>query len=310
MKADGKLIRHIPTSRTAVSVVSRACIYVLLIDLSFVFLYPVLYMFVTSFKSYADLNNPIVTWIPRNFTPENWKVAFETLEYLPTFLRTSMVVLASTLGHVLSCAFIGYGFARFRFKTFDRLFLLVILTIIIPLQTFAVPAYLTFTKLGWIDTYLPIIIPSFFGFGLRGGVFILIFRQCFLKMPKSLEEAAAIDGCGPFRTFFRIALRTASNNILVVTVLSIVWHWNDYIEPNLYIARIQNYLLPQKLPELSDLIQVIASSLDVEQAKLKVLFNDAVVMAGTALAVLPLLILYGVLQRRFMQSVERSGLVE
>ncbi len=282
-------------------------IYSLLIGLAFVFLYPFLYMIITSLKSPADLNDISVQWILNELRWENYETAMNALQYQERLFNTLLVVLTSVFGHILSCSFIGYGFARYSFRFKGFWFALLILSIIIPTETIIVPLYIFFSRIGLMGTYLTIIIPCFFGFGLRGALFVFIFRQFFLSLPKALEEAAAIDGAGSVRTFFSIALPNARSSALICLVLGVVWHWNDTLEPSMYIENQGMYLLPQMLPNL---YSMISSETSVDQLlnDSAVIYNDAVVMAATTLVVLPLIIFYLAVQSKFMISVERSGI--
>ena len=283
--------------------------YILLFDLVFVFIYPFLYMIITSLKSPQDLTDISVKWILNVFYIDNYKLAIQVLNYPSRLLNSVLVTSMALVGHVISCAFIGYGFARFKFKGRNFFFASLILYMIVPVQTVIVPVYLIFSKLGWVGTYLPIIAPSFLGFGLMGPLFIFLFRQFFLSLPKSLEEAAYIDGCGPIKTFFKIAFPSSISSILVCIVLGMVWQWNDVFEPSVYLVNQKMFLLPQMLPGLYDLIQQYSTSVDVVgDIASKSSMNEALVMAATTLTVLPILFVYFFLQKRFMESVETSGI--
>ncbi|MBQ8751478.1 MAG: carbohydrate ABC transporter permease [Clostridia bacterium] len=288
-------------------------VFILLVGLSFVFLYPFLHMFSTSLKSYDDLTDITVKWFPKNLTPSNYAVAFDSLNYLRSFGNSLIVSLTATVGHILSCSFIAYGFARFKFPLKKLLFGILVLAIVVPLPTIIVPQYRMFSSYGVVNQqnlldYTAILLPTFFGFGLRGCLFTYLFRQTFIKLPSALEEAAAIDGCNPFKTFFRIVIPSSGAVILVVAVLSMVWHWNDAYEPNLYIVGEEYFLLPQLLPGLKAVIDAMSSN-PAEPDAIRT-YNDAVAMAGTALAALPMLLMFFTVRNKFMQSIERTGLVE
>lgn len=159
------------------------------------------------------------------------------------------------------------------------------LSIIIPAQNLIIPRYIIYSSMEQLlnmkilDTYLPLIVPSFFGFGLNGGLFIFLFRQYYLRFPKSIEEAAHIDGAGPIVTFFRIALPTAGSTILVCLVLSIVWHWNDYYEPSIFLTTPKKWLLPQVLPDM--FARLTASSTgDLNASAEATKYHAGVVMGG------------------------------
>ncbi len=289
---------------------AKLALYVLLISMSVVFLYPFLYMAVTSIQSYNDILNATVKWIPREFSPQNWKYAFDSLNYGTTFLNSLLVSLLASVGHILVGALVGYGFARYQFPGRNILFFVLLFTIIVPVQTLIVPQYMLYSKLSMVGTHLPLVLPTFLGMGLKGGLFIFLYRQYFLKLPTALEEAAWIDGCSSFRTFWNIAFPSAGSTTLVCTVLSIVWHWHDYFEPSIYLNTYDQMLLPQMLPQMYTFLETLTNAATEQAVMLKMIFHNGVVMAGTALATLPLLVMYFILQRWFMQGIERTGLVE
>lgn len=300
---------RVKTKKYSRKVLNILC-YLLLIDLAFIFLYPFLYMIVTSVKSYSDINNLSVNWVPTSFQWENYVLAAEAMKIQYGIVNSIIVTVLATIGHVLSCSFIGYGFARYTFPFKKVLFLGVILSATIPIQTMIIPLFITYTNLGMIDTFVPLILPTYLGFGLRGGIFIFLYRQYFLGFPRALEEAALIDGCGRIRSFFRIAMPSSGPATVVCIVLSMVWHWNDYYEPSVYLsASVKKALVPQMLPNLYQWISNMSAS-DIQGAEqLVTLYHDGVVMAATFIAIVPLLIAYAFLQKKFMVSIEHSGLV-
>lgn len=289
---------------------------VFLAIVSFVFLYPFLYMVITSLKSPEDLFNSTCNWVPRSLYQANYSRAWKLMAVPRHFIISLLITLIGVATQCICCSFIGYGFARFQFPGKKLLFVFVILAIIIPTQTILLPQYLMFASFGWTGTYLPMIVPQFFGYGLRGGLFVFLFRQFFLNMPKSLEEAARLDGCGCFRTFFRVSLPTLQSSIVVCSVLSLVWHWNEYYEPTMYLYDSTMWPLPSMLPRVYTLYQQqFGNVTNVHNELTPELFRqqmvtEGTVMAATFLVILPVLIAYMFLQRAFMQGVERSGLTE
>lgn len=273
-------------------------VYVLLISLSIVFLAPFIYMIGHSFMSADDWLNVNIKWLPRTLVTENYSYSVRILNYFPTLLMSIGVTVAATFGQVISCSFVAYGLARIRFKGNGLLFLLIIFTLIIPPQTIIVPQFLIFAKFGMIDTYYPIILPCYFAMGLNGGLFIFIFRQFFKGMPAELENAALIDGTGIFGAYFRIMLPNASSAILVSSILSLVWQWNNSFEPSVYIREFSKATLTLQL----NYFQQLAEQVNVMS------YSRGVVMASTVLIVLPVLVVFFLLQRQFMQSIETSGL--
>ena len=297
----------------------KIVVYLLLTGLAFVFLYPFMSMIIDSFKSYSDITNNTVKWIPRDPLTSNYVLAFEALDVFKTFSNSFLVTVLSTIGHILSCSLVAYGFARFKFPLRSVLFGIVILSILIPTQTLIIPSYITWSNFGMDDTFFPMILPTFFGFGLRGGIFIFLFWQYFLKVPKSLEEAALIDGCGPFKTFVKVVFPTTGATLIVCLLLSIVWHFNDSYEPSIYLYSYDKYMLPQMLEMLNSMLSQMQNDISggigdaagaVEQIAndVQVMYHRGVVMAATTICLLPLFVVYVALQRKFIAGVERSGL--
>ncbi len=290
----------------------RIGMYILLIGIAFIFLYPFIFMAVTSLKTNSDLMDPTIGWIPRNLRFANYSMAF-TLMQFKTYIWNSLLITAvCTVGHLVSCTFVGYGLARYKFRLRGFLFLMVILTIIIPLQTTLIPSYILFANIKWTDTFLPSFVPSFLGLGLKGGLFIFLARQTLISMPKEMEEAARIDGCGFLGTFFRIVVPMARPLLLVILVLSIVWHWNDYYEPSIYFK--QNMqplssgiktLITLSLRTRDELEQLLGRPVTDDD-----IVNTATVMAGSVMTLTPLMVMFIFLQKKFVQGIERSGLVE
>lgn len=301
--------------RATTAVIGKIMLYAALIVIGFVFLYPFLYMLAQSVMSYEDIVDATVEWIPRDFSFSNYSIAYSALSVSSTLKNSVFLTAVCTFGHLLVCSVIGYGFARFPYKGSRALFGGVILSMLIPIQTLIIPRYNLFTKIEVLTGipmtkgYLPMIIPCFLGFGLYGGLYIFLFRQYFIRMPKSLEEAAYIDGCGSLRAFYAIALPTAGPTVTVSLVLSIVWHWNDFYEPSVFLVEPKQWLLPQVLPELYNRLMSSQIS-DTSKINESILYHEGVVMAATVITLIPLMIVYFILQRRFMESIERSGLVE
>ncbi len=289
----------------------RLLTYIFLIGISYIFLFPFLYMLVTSVKSYRDLYDFTVTWVPRGIEWQNYAIAFKLLDFRQYFTNSMVLTSLCTLGHLLSGSLIAYGFARYTFPGRRVLFAILVLVIIVPPQTIIVPSYMVFSNFNWLRSYLPLIVPTYFGLGLKGGLFIFIFRQFFLNLPKDIENAAKIDGCSFLGTYFRIVLPMSKSSLLVVGILSAVWHWNDYYEPSIYAPGLESMLLPQKTYMLIDFVSnppldILATYITSEGNPI----NTATLMAGMMICLLPLILLFALLQRQFMEGIERTGLVE
>ena len=304
----GKYIRKLIT-RFILTVIK----YLLILSIAFVFLYPFLYMIVTALKSAQDLADPTVKWLPTFIEKDNFVDAMRGLNYQRTVVNSIIVTVISTIGHLFSAALAGYGLTRYNFKFRGVLLIALVLTIVVPPQVTAIPSYIVYAKLGLLKGFWPIILPSFFGAGLKGGIYIFIFRQFYMGIPTELEEAARVDGCGPFSTFTRIILPMSKAPFLVNLVLSIVWHWTDTYESVLYIKDIDNQLVIARLPKLFATIVERESSNNQSSAASAMTeastYTEGTVMMATFLVVLPILIVYFFLQNQFTQGVERSGIV-
>lgn len=282
----------------------RGFAYLMLANISFVFLFPVLYLVVTSAQTVEDFVDPTVYWIPTRIQWENYVLAFKGLFYPQALLNSAFVSVLSAVAQVLSASLVGYGFARGRFPGRDALFMLAMLTFLIPPQTIIVPLFMLYKSLRWIDTYYPFVVPAFFGHGLRGALFIFVFRQFFRGQPWELEEAARIDGAGALRTYLQVMLPLARPAILVVFLFSLVWHWNDFFEPSVYLYNQARFTLPLRLNIFYTGLQIVTGAQAGE------LYNEPLVMAASLLVIIVPLLIYLVAQRYFVQSIERTGLVE
>jgi len=286
------------------SFIFKTLVYAVLSSVGFAFLMPVLYMIVTSVMTIEDYIDPGVNWIPRRLVWDNLVLAWKGLHFVTAAKYSTIIAVLAGFGQVVSCALVGYGFARIKFWGRSLLFMLVLFTFIVPPQTIIVPLFILYKKLGWIDTYYPFIVPSFFAQGLRGSLFVLIFRQFFSRLPWELEDAARIDGCGELKTFWRIMLPLGKPALVVVFLFSLVWHWNDFYEPMMYLMKSYKFTLPLRL-------SILWSSLnELTGGQAGEIWNEPLIMAACFLIVLPPLILYIFTQRHFVESIERTGLVE
>ncbi len=292
-------------------IIIRLAYYLVVCSLAFVFLYPFIKLILNSLMTESDLINLTVTWIPTKLEWSNYKVAFERLGF-STFVWNSLTItVVGTIGHLLSCSLAGYAFARYNFRFKGVLFVIVILSMLVPVQVTVIPSYIMYSRMNLLNAfhgYLPLLLPCFFGYGLNGAFFIFLFRQFFSSLPKEMEDAARVDGCGCLRTYFQIMLPMSRSAVLVATVLSVVWHWNDYFEPNIYISDLTAKVLPSKLPGLYQLLSNAEDSMQYVEEVDAMVFNEAMLDAGVFMVILPLLIIYMFLQKQFMEGIEHSGL--
>lgn len=283
--------------------------YLLILSIAFVFLYPFMYMIVTAMKSPKDLADPTVTWVPTYICSDNFLQATRALSYKQSVINSFIITGLSTVGHLISASLAGYGISRYKFKLRGLLLVVLVLTIIVPPQLTSIPSYIVYAKLGLLKGYLPIILPAFFGAGLKGGIYIFIFRQFYMNIPTELEEAARVDGCGALTTFTRIILPMSGAPFLVNLVLSIVWHWTDTYESVLYIRDKSMQVVIARLPDLFSVLQNADQATTQEELDRASIYTEGVVMAATFMVVLPVLIVYFFLQNLFTQGVERSGII-
>ncbi|MDR1692573.1 MAG: ABC transporter permease subunit, partial [Oscillospiraceae bacterium] len=182
------------------------------------------------------------------------------------------------------------------------LFFLVLLTVLVPPQVIITPSFLTFRTLGLVNNPLAFYLPALLGSGLKGGLFIFIFRHFFRGLPKELEEAAAIDGCGFMHCFLRIVIPNAGAVFLMAVILSFIWYWNDYYMGSMYMRNVNTVTLAlERLPAAS---QSMTGDIAYDPFKVVTLMQ-----AGSLLTIVPPLLAYLFLQRKFVQGVQRSGIV-
>jgi multiple sugar transport system permease protein len=291
--------------------VIRALIYIALIDIAFVLLYPLLYILINSFKTLNDFLDPTVLWIPTKVYFGNYTLAFKAMEFWKALKTSILITVPPAVGQLITCSLTGYVFARYEFPGKGFLFGLVILSFIVPPETTAVSNFYFFAslvkqKLGVtvVNTPWPFIAPAFFAAGLRGALFVIIFRQFFKGLPWELEEAARVDGAGPVRLFLQIMVPLALPAMLVVFLFSIVWHWNDYFNPLIFFNA-ENFPLPLRVTTVGRGLDTVIGA-----GAAQVQLNEPLMLAAAALVILPPLILYLFTQRFFVEGVERTGLVE
>lgn len=291
-------------NRSDYGLVFKILLYLLLISIGFVYLYPLLFMFITSMKNPDDLLNSMVQWVPSGIYFENYIKAFRVLNYPINLLISILVSVVPSLLQAAVASLVGYGLARYRFKGKNLIFLLLMATFIIPAQTTIIPQMLAYKSLGILGTVFAIFIPALFGQGLRSAIFILIFYQTFSTFPKALEEAARLDGASELQIFFKVALPSAMPAFIVSIIFSIVWYWNETYVTSVFLAgKLQT--LPMAL---SKFVQSYENLYPSGMVNITDRLNEAVKLSGTFLNILPLLIMYFILQRWFIESVERSGI--
>ncbi len=279
--------------------------FLLLFGLGYTLISPFFSIFLGAFRSEKDIWDPTVVWITRNYTTEHLKSVIKIMDYWTTLGRTTFIAAGSGLLQMFTCAFAGYGFARYNFKGKPLLFGLVILTIMVPPQVLMMPMYSTYRNLGLLDSVASFWVTSAFGMGLRSGLFIFIYRQVFRALPSDLEDAASIDGCGHIGTYFRIMLPNAVTSMATVFLFSFIWHSTDYFTTSIMMPT--KYTLMVSLSGLSSKLAGITGG--TARTTVSPLILQALLQAGSLLVVLPLIIVFVLCQRYFRAGIERTGLV-
>lgn len=288
---------------------------VIIFGLSFVILYPILYMISTSLRPQAEMHDPSVMWIPKTIRLENFVEVWNAIDYPNTLWNTLVLNIVSSVLQVGTCALTGYGFARFKFKGKNFFFALVLLQIIVPVQIILIPQYsqfryfdifglftaLTGNTLNLVDTNLSMYIPALMCNGIRAGLFIYLFRQFFRGLPKELEDAAYLDGCGPFKTFISVMIPNAASSFLTVFIFSIVWYWNDYYVSSMYFTKANTISL--KIDGIGNIVSMYLTG-EIGMASDFIVWMEA----GCLLAITPIVIMYIFLQKYFTEGIARAGL--
>jgi multiple sugar transport system permease protein len=281
----------------------KILIYTLLISLGYIYLYPVLYMITNSFMTVEDIINVSVKWIPSSLNWENYKIVWNDIGYLNALKDAVILSVLPALSATVSSAIIGYGFARYNFPLKKLLFVLMIITFIIPPQITMLPTFRMYSQYGLLGSIKAFIYPAILGQGLNGAIFILIFYQFFKMIPKSLEESAQLDGASNFKIFTKIALPLAVPSIIIVFLFSLVWYYNETYLAGLFLSGSDMLTLPLRVNQFINNY----TSIYPEGSRARELMQ-AVKLAGNVLTLLPLLIVYFIFQRHFVESIDRTGI--
>lgn len=305
--------------RKTVAVIVGILRYAILLSISYVVLYPLFYMLTSSVRSYTDFFDPSVLWIPKSFTSQWYSWAMECLDFWNALKNTVLFELIAAFLEIMSCSFVAYGLARFDFKGKKVLMLFLILTILVPDQMLIIPKMVNFSSLDFLgivtllnklgagirinilNTGFVFYLPSLLAIGLRSGIIMFIYMQFYRGLPRELEEAAWIDGAGLFRTYTSIALPSSGVVLTTVSIFSIIWHWNDY-----YLAIM--YMNDNKVMPLAVKLSNVAETLNIKHSAYNDTMSKATQCAACILFILPMLIMYIFLQRKFVKSIDRVGI--
>lgn len=262
-------------------------VHVLLILGSIIMVLPFLWQLSTAFKTYGDSISVPPNLIPSPIETGNFAQVFESMPFALMFFNSVALTILRTLGQVVLCTMAGYAFARMQFPGRNALFIAFLAVLMVPGQLHLLPQYEIVQALGWLNTMAALVVPGMFS---AFGTFLM--RQFFMSLPAELEEAARIDGANPWQTFWRIMLPLAKPGIVALAVFTVLWSWNDLLWPLIVTTD------PERMPlsvGLSTLVGLHTT-------------NYPVLMAGSLLASLPMIVVFMVLQRQFIQGIAFSGM--
>lgn len=262
--------------------------YILATIVAILFLLPLFWMISSSLKpDYQVLEFP-PRWLP---DPIQWSNYVEALTYVPFgryALNTLFIAVMVIIGHVLSCTLVAYAFARLRAPGKDALFLVLLATMMLPYPVTMVPLYLGFKTLGWVNTFLPLIVPAFFG----SPFYIFLLRQFFLTLPPELEDAARVDGANVLQIIRHVILPISKPALATVAIFSFQAAWNDFLPPLIYLHDQSKYTISLGL-------NFFRGSYDIRWAHL---------MAASLVTMLPVILVFFLAQRQFIRGITLTGL--
>ena len=271
--------------------------FVLLFGLCYIILYPFFMKILNAFKGTNDFLDPTIRFLPKHFTLDHILNVIREIDYFTSLRNSALISFVVAFFQMAVSALVGYGFARFKFRFNGLLFFFVILTLIVPPSTIIIPLYLRFRFfagfINLINTPLPMFILAMTGMGIKNGLYIFLFRQHFRGIPKELEEASWLDGCGEFRTFFKIMLPSAKSMLITSFVLSFSWQWTDQLYNSLFFT---------DLPVLPNMINGVGAG------QIPIIVSKYVNIAAI-LSILPIALVYVLAQKFIIQSIDSSGLV-
>ena len=257
-----------------------------------VMVYPLVWMVMSSFKPTNDIYSTAVSLIPKPFTTANyingWK-GFGGVSF-SVFIQNSLFVSTlSTIGAVISSTFVAYGFARLHFRGRGIWFSCVMITMMLPFQIIMIPQYIIFNKLGWVNTFLPLIVPSFFG----GAFFIFLTMQFFMGIPRDLDEAAKIDGCSIYGIFFRILMPLVTPAMVTSTIFSFMWSWDNFLASMIYLNKPNIYTVS------------IALRMFIDPSSTS---DFGATLAMSVISLLPIFFIFIFFQKYLVEGISTEGL--
>ncbi len=298
----------------------KICRAVMLFGLAFLILQPILNKISVSLMEEQDLYDATVINIPRHLTSENYKLVNSLMNFKKAFGNTLWVSLVIALVQLVSTTLVGYGFARYKFPGKKLLFGAVILSIVIPPQTILTALYLNFRyfdlfgilklfgmkPINLLNSIWPYIMISAGAMGLKNGLYIFMLRQYFRGIPKELEEAAYVDGCGKLKTFLVIMLPDAKPMLTSIFLFSYVWQWTDTFYSSLFLRKFG--LLANALSGLAEGLGSYIQQISNRTSMPTTGYTQAIISTGTLMVIAPLIIIYLIAQKGFVESLAQSGI--
>ncbi|MGG2197507.1 MULTISPECIES: carbohydrate ABC transporter permease [Paenibacillus] len=272
--------------------VQKLLLHALIIAGFIIMLYPILWMIISSFKPTETILTDNSLW-PRNLTLSNyikgWKGTSGTT-FTTFYMNSLLMVGLAVVGNIISCSLAAYAFARLEFKGKKAMFALMLMTMMIPMHVLVVPQYIIFNKLEWVNTILPIVVPKFFAVE---GFFVYLTVQFIRSLPRELDKAATVDGCGPISIYTRIILPLTTPAIVTTTIFTFIWTWNDFFSQLLYLSSVKKYTVTLALRMFTD-----AGG----EAALGSLF------AMSVLSIIPVFFIFLFFQRYIVEGIATSGI--
>jgi multiple sugar transport system permease protein len=273
-------------------VIKRIIYHVFVIGFGLIMVCPIVWMFLASFKDTAEIFGPVSKILPNSFNPHNYFsgwAGFGTVTFTTFFANSIFISATSAIGATASSALVAYGLARINFKGRNLWFALMLVTMMLPVQILMVPQFIMFHSFHWINTFLPIIVPQFFG----QSFFIFLMMQFIQGIPKDLDESAKIDGCSKYKIFFSIILPLLLPALITSMIFSFVWKWDDFFSALLYLGLPRLYTVPMALRMFVD------SSSQSEWGGL---------LAMSTLSLIPDLVIFVVFQKYLVEGIATTGI--
>lgn len=265
---------------------SPLLIHLLLVLGASVMVGPFVWMILTSLKTLGEATRVPPVVFPSTWQWNNYRDVWTTLSFANFYTNTMVMTAGRTVGQVVFCSMAAYAFARIQFPGRDVLFIVFLSVLMVPAQVFLIPQYLLMARLGWVNTVQALIVPGMFS---AFGTFLL--RQSFMSMPSELEEAAKLDGANHFQIYWRVMLPLAKSGVIALAIITIRWSWNDLLWPLIVINSPSKMVLSAGIASLQG----------------QYLTHYPILMAGAALATWPLILLFFLFQRHFVEGIALSG---